>query len=467
MEGYLSIVADTRASSRSAGSANECASHDPPSRSLRRPRLQPFRDACARRASRRPRVARGASGGSALPHRARRGPGRGRRRCRGPAACGRAADAAPAHDAAHARTRSHRPSRPGGSLRDDDAHSRRRRLPRRSPPTMRRSRPSTASRATTRGVVQRLVVIGMGKLGGEELNVSSDVDLVFVYPDDGETDGARPVSNREFFDRLGRRVIGALRRRDGRRLRLPRRHAAAALWRERTAHRSVRGARAVPDHAGPRVGALRVAQGAAADRRAPRRASRARQRRSSSASTSTTTPTRACATSTGRSASRASGATTRRTSSSDRAASARSSSSCRRCRSCAAGASPRCACAATLPALAAVAARGLLPEAVVASLARRLRLPAQRRAPSPVPRRSADAGPAGGTGRARGARACRGLRRHARIRACTRRASRRGECTVRRGRSAGPPITAMARRIRRRRARLCGRSPAPRGAVAW
>ena len=50
----------------------------------------------------------------------------------------------------------------------------------------------------------------MGKLGGGELNVSSDVDLVFVYPDDGETDGARPLANREFFERLGRRVIGAL-----------------------------------------------------------------------------------------------------------------------------------------------------------------------------------------------------------------------------------------------------------------
>jgi len=60
------------------------------------------------------------------------------------------------------------------------------------------------------GAPQELVVIGMGKLGGGELNVSSDVDLVFVYPEDGETDGARPVSNREFFDRLGRRVIGAL-----------------------------------------------------------------------------------------------------------------------------------------------------------------------------------------------------------------------------------------------------------------
>ncbi|HYR00270.1 MAG TPA: bifunctional [glutamate--ammonia ligase]-adenylyl-L-tyrosine phosphorylase/[glutamate--ammonia-ligase] adenylyltransferase [Casimicrobiaceae bacterium] len=60
------------------------------------------------------------------------------------------------------------------------------------------------------GLAQRLVVIGMGKLGGGELNVSSDVDLVFVYPEDGETDGPRAVSNREFFDKLGRRVIGAL-----------------------------------------------------------------------------------------------------------------------------------------------------------------------------------------------------------------------------------------------------------------
>ncbi len=60
------------------------------------------------------------------------------------------------------------------------------------------------------GEAQDLVVIGMGKLGGRELNVSSDVDLVFVYPEDGETDGARTLSNREFFERLGRRVIGAL-----------------------------------------------------------------------------------------------------------------------------------------------------------------------------------------------------------------------------------------------------------------
>jgi glutamate-ammonia-ligase adenylyltransferase len=60
------------------------------------------------------------------------------------------------------------------------------------------------------GTGQQLHVVGMGKLGGGELNVSSDVDLVFVYPEEGETDGARPVSNHEYFSRLGRRLIAAL-----------------------------------------------------------------------------------------------------------------------------------------------------------------------------------------------------------------------------------------------------------------
>ena len=60
------------------------------------------------------------------------------------------------------------------------------------------------------GERQALIVVGMGKLGGGELNVSSDVDLVFVYPEEGDTDGARPIANREFFDRLGRRIIAAL-----------------------------------------------------------------------------------------------------------------------------------------------------------------------------------------------------------------------------------------------------------------
>ncbi len=41
------------------------------------------------------------------------------------------------------------------------------------------------------GVAQELIVVGMGKLGGGELNFSSDIDLVFLFPEHGETDGAR------------------------------------------------------------------------------------------------------------------------------------------------------------------------------------------------------------------------------------------------------------------------------------
>lgn len=54
-----------------------------------------------------------------------------------------------------------------------------------------------------------LVVLGLGKLGGGELNFSSDIDLIFAYPEDGETEGGR-TSNHEFFLRLARRLIKAL-----------------------------------------------------------------------------------------------------------------------------------------------------------------------------------------------------------------------------------------------------------------
>jgi glutamate-ammonia-ligase adenylyltransferase len=60
------------------------------------------------------------------------------------------------------------------------------------------------------GSPQALIVVGMGKLGGRELNVSSDVDLVFVFPENGATLGPKSVGNEEFFDRLGRRVITAI-----------------------------------------------------------------------------------------------------------------------------------------------------------------------------------------------------------------------------------------------------------------
>ena len=60
------------------------------------------------------------------------------------------------------------------------------------------------------GEPQELIVIGMGKLGGAELNVSSDIDLVFAFPEDGETAGPRVISNQEFFDKLGRQLIAAI-----------------------------------------------------------------------------------------------------------------------------------------------------------------------------------------------------------------------------------------------------------------
>lgn len=60
------------------------------------------------------------------------------------------------------------------------------------------------------GKAQRLVVIGMGKLGARELNLSSDIDLIFAYPEPGETAGARSLSNQEFFLRVGQRLIRAL-----------------------------------------------------------------------------------------------------------------------------------------------------------------------------------------------------------------------------------------------------------------
>ncbi|MCB1962345.1 MAG: bifunctional [glutamate--ammonia ligase]-adenylyl-L-tyrosine phosphorylase/[glutamate--ammonia-ligase] adenylyltransferase [Rhodocyclaceae bacterium] len=58
--------------------------------------------------------------------------------------------------------------------------------------------------------VQEMLVLGMGKLGGRELNVSSDIDLIFVYPEDGNTGGGKVISNFEFFERLGKRMIRAL-----------------------------------------------------------------------------------------------------------------------------------------------------------------------------------------------------------------------------------------------------------------
>ena len=56
------------------------------------------------------------------------------------------------------------------------------------------------------GCPQQMLVLGMGKLGGRELNVSSDIDLIFIYPEEGETCAItaeqRSLSNHEFFIKL-------------------------------------------------------------------------------------------------------------------------------------------------------------------------------------------------------------------------------------------------------------------------
>ena len=51
-------------------------------------------------------------------------------------------------------------------------------------------------------------IIGMGKLGARELNVSSDIDLIYVYEEDGHTSGPAPVSTQEYFGRVAKRLHG-------------------------------------------------------------------------------------------------------------------------------------------------------------------------------------------------------------------------------------------------------------------
>ncbi len=66
------------------------------------------------------------------------------------------------------------------------------------------------------GLPQQMVVVGMGKLGGGELNVSSDIDLIYLYPEEGDTAAdnnaaaIKSISNHEFFVRLGRKLTAAL-----------------------------------------------------------------------------------------------------------------------------------------------------------------------------------------------------------------------------------------------------------------
>ena len=60
------------------------------------------------------------------------------------------------------------------------------------------------------GHPQRLVVFGLGKLGGGELNFSSDIDLVYAYEHEGESDGTRPLAASDYFARLGQQLLKLL-----------------------------------------------------------------------------------------------------------------------------------------------------------------------------------------------------------------------------------------------------------------
>ena len=60
------------------------------------------------------------------------------------------------------------------------------------------------------GYPQSFIVIGMGKLGGGELNVSSDIDLIFAYASEGETTGEKSISNQDFFTRLAKKLIATI-----------------------------------------------------------------------------------------------------------------------------------------------------------------------------------------------------------------------------------------------------------------
>lgn len=59
-------------------------------------------------------------------------------------------------------------------------------------------------------IPQGMLVLGMGKLGGRELNFSSDIDLIFAFPEAGETDGRRSLDNQTFFTRVGQKLINTL-----------------------------------------------------------------------------------------------------------------------------------------------------------------------------------------------------------------------------------------------------------------
>lgn len=60
------------------------------------------------------------------------------------------------------------------------------------------------------GLPQEMIILAMGKLGGKELNVSSDIDLIMLYGEEGETTGRRKISHHEFYGRVTQRMMPVL-----------------------------------------------------------------------------------------------------------------------------------------------------------------------------------------------------------------------------------------------------------------
>lgn len=63
---------------------------------------------------------------------------------------------------------------------------------------------------TAGGVLATWALFGLGKLGGQALGYASDLELLFVFADNGETDGAQSISNRDFFKRFFKKAAGII-----------------------------------------------------------------------------------------------------------------------------------------------------------------------------------------------------------------------------------------------------------------
>ena len=115
----------------------------------------------------------------------------------------------PSAGPAHRRQRHHPRPAAGRDHRRPVARGRRRHRRRLGPRA--RDRDAAVRRAAHRRRAQpAAAVLGFGKLGGEELNYSSDIDLMFVYDEEGQTTGRRPVGNDEFFARVASEVVRLL-----------------------------------------------------------------------------------------------------------------------------------------------------------------------------------------------------------------------------------------------------------------